>query len=78
MKRFKLPKNAYKCEGVEIVFGKTFNNGVLEVPNDDDAAKMAPALVNFYGVTMEDVPAPAEAPKSESKEADLSKTNTKA
>ena len=77
MKRFKLGK-AFKCQGVEVVFNKSFKDGVLEV-SDEDGAKMASALVNFYGCTMEDVKEPeVQAPQGGSKEADLSKQTTKA
>ena len=54
MKRFLLPEGAYKCEGQEVVLGKVFTDGELTV-SDDVAELIAPALVNFYGVTVEAV-----------------------
>lgn len=54
MLRFKLPKDPYKCEGTEIVHGKTFVDGELIV--SDDVGKMiGPALLHFYGVEVEQV-----------------------
>jgi hypothetical protein len=64
-------------KGQEVILGKyVFTDGVMVIPADEDAAKMAPLLINFYGVTMEDGPAAEEAETTDVTNPSLEKSQT--
>lgn len=59
MKKFSLPKHAFKCVGKELVAGHMFEDGVKHF-TDDVAAKVHKVLTRFYGCKVEDVAEPTE------------------